>query len=65
MTPRSNCAEFDTLRGRLRDQNGQPRDAIVFSLFGDAYPTTTCARAELEAYDAGGRQLLLNETSLP
>jgi RimJ/RimL family protein N-acetyltransferase len=47
------------LRRRLyAAPGGQPRDAIVFSLFRDTYPGTPAASAELEAYDALGSRLL-------
>jgi len=47
------------LRRRLyAAPGGEPRDAIVFSLFRDTYPGTPAASAELEAYDALGSRLL-------
>jgi hypothetical protein len=47
-----------TLRGRIRDADNRPRDAMVFSLFADAYPSSPAADAAIEAYDAAGGRLL-------
>jgi RimJ/RimL family protein N-acetyltransferase len=47
-----------TLRGRLRDEHDQPRDAMVFTMFAADYPASPCAAAKLEAFDAAGAQLL-------
>src|SRR5438034_3840173 len=47
------------LRRRLyAAPGGEPRDAIVFSLFGSDYPDSPAASAELEAYDAQGERVL-------
>jgi RimJ/RimL family protein N-acetyltransferase len=51
-------AEEATLRGRIRNAQNEPRDVIVYSLFGDAYPESPSAQAELEAFDAAGTKLL-------
>jgi RimJ/RimL family protein N-acetyltransferase len=47
-----------TLRGRLRDEHDEPRDAMVFAMFSEDYPASPCAAAKLEAFDAAGAQLL-------
>ena len=51
-------AEEATLRGRIRNAQNEPRDVIVYSLFGDTYPESPSARAQLEAFDASGAKLL-------
>jgi RimJ/RimL family protein N-acetyltransferase len=51
-------AEEATLRRRLPANEGDPpRDAVVFSLFADGFPSSSAAGARLEAYDALGRRL--------
>ena len=47
-----------TLRRRLRDSAGKPRDTLLFTLFAEDYPGTPSAKAQLTAFDAAGRQLL-------
>ena len=47
-----------TLRRRSTGSNGEPRDALVFSLFADTFPGTRSARYPLRAFDAAGRRLL-------
>jgi RimJ/RimL family protein N-acetyltransferase len=47
-----------TLRGRLRNEHDEPRDAMVFTMFAEDYPASPCAAAKLEAFDAAGAQLL-------
>ena len=37
---------------------GEPRDAVIFSLFRADYPGTAAASAQLEAYDASGERVL-------
>jgi RimJ/RimL family protein N-acetyltransferase len=47
------------LRRRLyAAPGGEPRDAVIFSLFRADYPDTPAASAQLEAYDALGSRLL-------
>jgi RimJ/RimL family protein N-acetyltransferase len=47
------------LRRRLyAAPGGEPRDAVIFSLFRSDYPGTPSASAQLEAYDALGERLL-------
>jgi len=47
------------LRRRLyAAPGGEPRDAVIFSLFRSDYPDTPAATAELEAYDALGARML-------
>ena len=47
------------LRRRLyAAPGGEPRDAIVFSLFRSDYPDSLASSAELEAYDAAGTRVL-------
>jgi RimJ/RimL family protein N-acetyltransferase len=47
-----------TLRGRLRNELDEPRDAMVFTMFADDYPASPCAATPLEAFDPAGAQLL-------
>jgi RimJ/RimL family protein N-acetyltransferase len=47
-----------TLRGRLRNEHDEPRDAMVFTMFAEDYPASPCAAAKLEAFDAAGARLL-------
>lgn len=47
-----------TLRGRVRDAHDRPRDAMVFTLFADAYPSSPAAGATVHAFDAAGSRLL-------
>ena len=47
-----------TLRGRLRNEHDEPRDAMVFTMFAEDYPASPCAAAKLEAFDPAGAQLL-------
>jgi RimJ/RimL family protein N-acetyltransferase len=47
------------LRRRLyAAPGGEPRDAVVFSLFRSDYPGSPAASAQLEAYDALGERVL-------
>jgi RimJ/RimL family protein N-acetyltransferase len=47
------------LRRRLyAAPGGEPRDAVVFSLFRSDYPGTPSSSAQLEAYDALGERVL-------
>jgi RimJ/RimL family protein N-acetyltransferase len=47
------------LRRRLyAAPGGEPRDAMVFSLFSADYPGSPAASAQLEAYDARGERVL-------
>jgi RimJ/RimL family protein N-acetyltransferase len=51
--------EEATLRRRLyAAPGGEPRDAVVFSLFRSDYPATPAASAQFEAYDALGKRVL-------
>ena len=51
-------AEEATLRRRLAANEGEPpRDAVVFALFADGFPSSPAAGARLEAYDALGRSI--------
>ena len=46
------------LRRRLEaEPGGEPRDAVVFSLFRDQFPASPAASMQLEAYDAAGRKV--------
>jgi RimJ/RimL family protein N-acetyltransferase len=52
-------AEEALLRRRLyAAPGGEPRDAIVFSLFRSDYPGSPASSAQLEAYDARGERVL-------
>jgi RimJ/RimL family protein N-acetyltransferase len=46
------------LRRRLEGSGGELRDAVVYSLFADAYPATPAAAAPVEAFDAVGAPVL-------
>ena len=47
------------LRRRLPPlPGGEPRDAVYYTLFRDAYPGTSSAAAQLEAFDATGARVL-------
>jgi RimJ/RimL family protein N-acetyltransferase len=51
--------EEATLRRRLyAAPGGEPRDAVVFSLFRSDYPGTPAGTAKIEAYDALGSRVL-------
>lgn len=52
--------EEGRLRRRLHGPDGTPlqRDAVVFALLRDDYPSSPAAAAELEAFDAGGKRVL-------
>ena len=47
-----------THRGRVRDAHDRPRDAMVFTLFADAYPTSPAAGTALRAFDAARTRVL-------
>jgi RimJ/RimL family protein N-acetyltransferase len=47
-----------TLRGRLRNELDEPRDAMVFTMFAEDYPASPCAATPVEAFDSAGAQLL-------
>jgi RimJ/RimL family protein N-acetyltransferase len=52
-------SEEARLRRRLyAAPGGEPRDAVVFSLFRSDYPATPAASAQLEAFDARGERVL-------
>jgi RimJ/RimL family protein N-acetyltransferase len=48
--------EEATLRRRLHYP--EPRDAVVYSLFADAFASTPAAAADVEAFDASGARVL-------
>lgn len=48
-------SEEATLRRRLRYP--EPRDAIVYTMFGNDFPGTPAATAQFEAYDALGERI--------
>jgi RimJ/RimL family protein N-acetyltransferase len=49
--------EEASLRRRLyAAPGGEPRDAVIFTLFRDDYPGTPAAEARLEAFDAAGKR---------
>ena len=51
--------EEASLRRRLyAAPGGEPRDAVIFTLFRDDYPGTPAAEARLEAFDAAGKRVL-------
>lgn len=47
-----------TLRERTRLLDGRLHDMLVWTMLRSEYASSACARAELEAYDAIGRQIL-------
>ncbi len=47
-----------TLRGRALDGSGQPRDAMIWTLFAADFPGSAAARQKLRAYDAAGRRIV-------
>jgi RimJ/RimL family protein N-acetyltransferase len=50
----------DIRRQNLQFGEGGPwRDSMIWTLLEEEYPNTPCAAAEIEAYDAFGRQLRL------
>ena len=51
--------EEGILRRRLPpDEDGVPRDVIVFSLFRDGFPGSPASSAPVQAFDAGGERVL-------
>lgn len=46
------------LRRRLESADGEPRDAVVYSLFAHGFEQSPAAAARLEAFDAAGGRLL-------
>ena len=46
------------LRRRLPDGDGEPRDAVVFTIFRDTYAGSPSAETPLEAFDAAGARVL-------
>ena len=52
-------AEEGMLRRRLPpDENGVPRDVIVFSLFRDEFPESPASSVPVQAFDAAGERVL-------
>jgi len=52
-------AEEGMLRRRLPpDEDGVPRDVIVFSLFRDVFASSPASSAPVQAFDAGGERML-------
>jgi RimJ/RimL family protein N-acetyltransferase len=47
-----------TLQNQARDGGGNLRDTMIWSLFEQVYPTSPCAKIELQAFDAIGRRLI-------
>ena len=47
-----------TLRRRLPQADGSLRDAMIWTLFADAYPDSPSATVPVRAYTADGKQLL-------
>ncbi|MDD2923300.1 MAG: GNAT family protein [Anaerolineales bacterium] len=46
------------LRQRIKLEDGKWRDAMIWSLFADAYPASPSAAAEIAAFDAAGRRFI-------
>jgi RimJ/RimL family protein N-acetyltransferase len=47
-----------TLRRRVTDGDGRPRDAMIWTLFADEYAASPAAQLSLQAFDAIGRRIL-------
>lgn len=47
-----------TLRARMTQHDGSPRDTMIWSLFLDTYAASPAASAEIAAYDVVGERLL-------
>jgi len=47
-----------TLRRRVLGSDGQPRDAMIWTLLSDEYPDSPAASTEIEAYDVAGRRIM-------
>ncbi len=47
-----------TLRQRMLDTDGEPRDTMIWSLLRDEFPDTPAAATQIMAYDALGQRLL-------
>lgn len=47
-----------TLRRRVLGSDGQPRDAMIWTLLSDEFPGSPAASAQVEAYDVAGRRIL-------
>jgi len=47
-----------TLRQRTTTPDGEPRDAMIWTLLASEYPASPAAQAEIAAFDALGRHLL-------
>jgi RimJ/RimL family protein N-acetyltransferase len=47
-----------TLKRRLVDSSGEPRDTMIWTLFAADYPTSPAADSQLTAFDAAERQIM-------
>ena len=47
-----------TLRKRMLDSQGLPRDEMVWTLFAEDYPNSPSASTEIEAFDSAGRKII-------
>ncbi len=47
-----------TLRRRILGSDGQPRDAMIWTLLSDEFPASPAAAAQIEAFDVAGRRVL-------
>jgi len=47
-----------TLHNRNKDSDGNLRDSMIWTIFTENYPTSLSAKAQIEAYDVLGRQIL-------
>ena len=47
-----------TLRARVFDSDGKPRDTMIWTLFADEYPASLASEAEVKAFDALGKRIL-------
>jgi RimJ/RimL family protein N-acetyltransferase len=47
-----------TLHNRIEDSDGNLRDSMIWTMFSENYPTSSSAKAQIEAYDVLGRRIL-------
>ncbi len=55
--PRKLGYVHEATRRRLAFANGRQTDSMIWTLFGDEYPSTPNAQAEIKAFDALGRPM--------
>jgi RimJ/RimL family protein N-acetyltransferase len=55
--PRKLGYTHEATRRRIGFANGHAEDSMIWTMFGDEYPNSPCAQAQLEAFDAAGRKI--------